>query len=337
MKKRLMVGIAAVALVGAGAVLRVREPRATAAPVAPKVATAQVKRTDLVVTKDVDGTAGYAGSFAVPNRLAGTLTSVAAPGATVRRGGVLYAVDAQPVRLLYGAVPAYRALALGAEGADVAQLERNLAGLGHFAGTPDDEYDWATRRAVQAWQDATGEAETGQVEPGRVVFAPYPLRVTKAAATVGAQVGPGSLLDATGTRRVVRVDLAVADARLVKTGGRVTVEPPAGRDLTGTVSSIGTVAQQTADGGSPTVELVVTLPGDPDLLDGAPVTVRLVSESRKGVLAVPVEALLALREGGYAVELPGRGLVGVETGVFANGLVEVTGVAEGTTVVVPAP
>ena len=48
----------------------------------------------------------------------------------------------------------------------------------------------------------------------------------------------------------------------------------------------------------------------------------------EGVLAVPVEAVLALAEGGYAVEVDdgtARRLVGVELGVFADGMVEVTG------------
>ena len=58
------------------------------------------------------------------------------------------------------------------------------------------------------------------------------------------------------------------------------------------------------------------------------------------MLAVPVEALLALAEGGYAVELAHddgtTSLVAVELGAFADGWVEVTGdVAEGDEVVVP--
>lgn len=338
MRRRLAVGAAVLALVAAGAVLRQRDPRADAVPAAaPKVATAKVERTDLVVTKDVLGTAGYAGSYSVANRLTGTLTSAAAAGSVVTRGRALYAVDAAAVRLLYGTVPAYRTLAAGAEGADVRQLERNLAALGHFGGTPDEEYDATTAAAVRDWQEANGEAETGRVELGRVVFAPGPLRVTTVSAAVGAAVGPGPLVEATGTTRVVKVDLKVADAQLVKTGARVTVEPPSGPDLAGTITSLGTVAKVAQGEGEPTVELVVTLRGRANVLDGAPMTVRLVSESRRGVLAVPVEALLALREGGYAVEVPGRGLVAVDTGVFADGLVEVTGVAEGTDVVVPAP
>ena len=67
-----------------------------------------------------------------------------------------------------------------------------------------------------------------------------------------------------------------------------------------------------------------------------------VERSRaEGVLAVPVEALVALAEGGYAVEVAGSGgtttLVGVNIGAFATGLVEVTGeLHEGDAVVVPS-
>jgi hypothetical protein len=73
-------------------------------------------------------------------------------------------------------------------------------------------------------------------------------------------------------------------------------------------------------------------------LDEAPVSVGLAQESRKAVLAVPVDALVARRGGGYGVELAaGRRIVPVRTGLFAGGYVEVTGggIGEGTRVVVP--
>jgi multidrug efflux pump subunit AcrA (membrane-fusion protein) len=46
------------------------------------------------------------------------------------------------------------------------------------------------------------------------------------------------------------------------------------------------------------------------------------------VLAVPVGALIALQEGGYAVQVVANGrakLVAVRTGMFADGQVEVSG------------
>lgn len=68
--------------------------------------------------------------------------------------------------------------------------------------------------------------------------------------------------------------------------------------------------------------------------------VSLTVQSVHGVLAVPVTALLALAGGGYGVDVvtgPGRDrLVGVTTGVFAGGRVQVSGpgIAAGTRVVV---
>ncbi|MGH9210348.1 MAG: hypothetical protein ACRD2C_06650 [Acidimicrobiales bacterium] len=96
-----------------------------------------------------------------------------------------------------------------------------------------------------------------------------------------------------------------------------------------------------APAGQPTVEVTVTLedPGAAGALDEAPVTVRVVTRAAEDVVAVPLDALLALAEGGFAVErVVGRHteLVAVETGAFADGWVEVAGdVAEGDEVVVP--
>ena len=94
--------------------------------------------------------------------------------------------------------------------------------------------------------------------------------------------------------------------------------------------------------GDPTVELVVSLDDAKATgrLDQAPVDASITTEVRKGVLAVPVSALLALAEGGYAVEVERDGrrqLVGVETGLFADGQVEVEGqgLRAGDRVVVP--
>jgi hypothetical protein len=43
------------------------------------------------------------------------------------------------------------------------------------------------------------------------------------------------------------------------------------------------------------------------------------------VLAVPVNALLALAGGGFALQPTNGSLIAVKTGLFANGMVEVTG------------
>ena len=80
----------------------------------------------------------------------------------------------------------------------------------------------------------------------------------------------------------------------------------------------------------------------PGAYDEAPVDVSLAKETAKHVLSVPVEALLALAEGGYAVEVVNADgstrLVRVEPGMYADSFVEVTGsgLRDATKVVVPA-
>jgi multidrug efflux pump subunit AcrA (membrane-fusion protein) len=69
----------------------------------------------------------------------------------------------------------------------------------------------------------------------------------------------------------------------------------------------------------------------------ASVDVTFTAEERADVLAVPVAALVALREGGYGVEVVEGNrsrYVPVETGLFADGLVEISGagIEEGMTV-----
>jgi multidrug efflux pump subunit AcrA (membrane-fusion protein) len=75
-------------------------------------------------------------------------------------------------------------------------------------------------------------------------------------------------------------------------------------------------------------------------LDQAPVSVDLVSDRRKNVLAVPVTALQGTAKGGYAVAVRDGDktrLLAVTPGLFADGQVEIegAGVHEGLRVVAP--
>ena len=94
------------------------------------------------------------------------------------------------------------------------------------------------------------------------------------------------------------------------------------------------------DGDQPVAPLdrVVDDPAASGSLDQAPVKVGVISESRKGVLTVPINALLGLAEGGYGVRTADGRIVAVTPGLFSRGVVEVTGdgIAEGTEVEVPA-
>jgi len=313
-------------------------------------ATAAVTRRDLRATEEVDGTLGYGEARLVANQRQGTVTALPSEGAVVTRGRALYRVDGKPVPLLYGRLPAWRALSVGVDdGPDVCQLEQNLVALGYDpdrAVTVDDHFTWATRAAVRRWQEALGLEETGTVRPDNAVWQPGPVRVASRKAAVGDSVRPGSpILEVTDTTRQVTIDLDASRQPYVRAGDRVELELPGGRTTTGRVASVGKVATVPAgDGageGDPTVELVVSLDAKATgRLDQAPVDASITTEVRKGVLAVPVSALLALAEGGYAVEVERDGrrqLVGVETGLFADGQVEVEGqgLRAGDRVVVP--
>jgi hypothetical protein len=151
------------------------------------------------------------------------------------------------------------------------------------------------------------------------------------------------------TAQVVTVDLEASRQELARKGDAVTVELPDGRRVEGEIASVGAVAEAPADqgdelggaGAEPTIEVTITLAGRTAVdLDQAPVTVELTRNLERDVLAVPVTALLALSGGGYGVELSvadGSRLVGVETGVYADGYVQVSGggIREGARVVVP--
>lgn len=313
----------------------------------PELATATVSRTDLVSRTDVDGTLGYAGSMSVANGLAGTLTATAKEGSVVERGQPLYWVDNRPVPLLYGDLPAWRRLAAGGpDGPDVRQLEQNLIALGHLSGEADETFTAATTAAVRRWQQALGVAQTGAVELGEAVFLPEALRVAAVKAARGEALRPGApVLEGTSTTRVVTVDLDATRQSLAKVGDKVEVKLPGGSVTPGTIASVGTVAQSRGQGETArrVVPVTVTLddPAATGTLDQAPVKVGITSDSRKGVLAVPVNALLALAEGGYGVRVvdgSGGRVVAVETGLFTRGLVEVRGegLAEGDEVEVPA-
>jgi peptidoglycan hydrolase-like protein with peptidoglycan-binding domain len=337
---------------GLGVAVATGGTETAAATTSESVSTVAVVKRDLVTRDDVSGTLGYADPVVISAGAAGVVTKLPAAGSVVVRGKALAEVNARAVRLLYGTTPMWRRLEKGIDdGVDVAQLERNLLELGYDPSgmEVDDHFDGATANAVKAWQEALGVAETGFVEPGDVVFLSGARRIGQLSASVGTSVQPGqSLLTTTSTTPVVDVDLTATDQELAEVGAKVSVELPSGRIVAGTITELGRVAETATDAqgqtGEATVSVTVTLddPATRDALDGAPVIVSLERSRAKSVLAVPVEALLALQGGGSALEQVAadgtRSLVAVQTGRFADGFVEVEGkgVRKGLNVVVPS-
>ena len=317
--------------------------------------TEKVIRGTLSSRTSVGGSLGYAGDYAVPAQGHGTITGLPAVGHVIRQGQVLYQVDGQPIVLLYGSTPAYRSLAQGADasnvtGKDVQQLNRDLVALGYASSSDvdpsSDEFSWATKAAIKELQASLGVKQTGRLDLGQVVFLPTAARVTSVPATIGSPAG-GTILKATSTTRQVTVNLDAAQQSQIKVGDTVTITLPNGRTTPGRVRSVGKVATTPATGSdsTPTVEVDIA-PTDAAAtgsLDKAPVQVAIITDTARNALVVPINALLALAGGGYAVEVVrGDGLhhlVPVSTGLFddAAGLVQVTGagLAAGQRVVVP--
>jgi peptidoglycan hydrolase-like protein with peptidoglycan-binding domain len=280
----------------------------------------------------------------------GTVTSLPRAGSVVERGDALYRLDGDPIVLMYGSTPAYRALQSGvSDGRDVRELEQNLVALGFDPGTVDDSFTSSTATAVNEWQESAGLEQTGAVELGRVVFLPGPRRVGEHKTSVGSVLSSGSeVLDTSSNKRVVTVELDASLQEMAHKGDRVEVTMPDGSLGRGRITGVGRVARELeSSSADPDAEAQMVIDVTIELrsnrgagrLDEAPVSVGLAQETRRDVLAVPVNALVARRGGGYGVELAGsRRIVPVRAGMFADGYVAVSGgsIREGTRVVVPS-
>lgn len=313
--------------------------------------TGTVERRTLAEHLTATGTIGYAGESTVLARLAGTVTALPAVGDVIRRGESVYALAGEPVLLMYGPVPAYRDLAEGVtEGRDVEQLERNLAALGYRPGPVDEDFTAQTAAAVRAWQEDLGLEVTGAVELGRVAFLRGPQRVTRVETLLGAalggrssgteedEAGPPSVpvLRTGSTRRIVAVDLEADQQSIAHRGQRVGVILPGGAEVPGSVRRLAAVEPSTAEAepgeeAEAGVEATIAVTGRHRIpaLDGATVNVLFTERVRRGVLSVPLTALIAIGGERFAVTAVGPGSarrqIVVTPGLAADGYVEVAG------------
>jgi hypothetical protein len=323
--------------------------------------TVPVEMRDLVVTDEYEGELGFGETDAVTAGRSGVVTGVTPVGTTVGQGDVLFHLDLQPTVLLHGDVPAFRDLSVGADaGADITQLEQALVDLGFGGGvTVDGEFTEATADAVEAWEEALGRSDPdGVVTLGDVVFAPGDLRVAEVTADTGTQVQSGAdVVQVTATTKVVTVGLTVDQVASVEAGTPVTVMLPDDTEATGKIVDVATEPSTSGsggggddgdggDGGEETYPVTVAL-DDAAAADGFESGTVAVSAERsrtEDATAVPVIALLALREGGYAVQVvddtqaEGYRLVPVEVGTIADEWAQVggEGIEAGVEVVVPA-
>ncbi|MBF4628029.1 peptidoglycan-binding protein [Curtobacterium flaccumfaciens] len=325
-------------------------------------ATATVTRGDLTDSKVFAGTLGYGAATGVPGAAAGTITWLPRPGDVVERDGALYAVDERDVRSMYGTVPLWRDLERGLQGADVRQLNENLAALGYDVSV-DDRFGPRTERAVRQWQQDRGHEVTALLTADDVAFVDGAVRVASvdgrlgeriaggagaAAGAGGAGAGAGAadgtgaaadVLQVTSTRRVVAATVPQRDAERLAVGTDVEVRVNgAGAAIPGSVVD---VQPTTSEDGGTAVDVSVSFdPGKRTLPAAASAQVDAKGATEHDVLSVPVAALVAGAGGRYAVDVVQRDgtteRVRVEPGFSADGRIAVTGdLAAGDRVVVP--
>ncbi|MFF1277544.1 peptidoglycan-binding protein [Streptomyces marokkonensis] len=193
--------------------------------------------------------------------------------------------------------------------------------------------------AIKRWQTSLGVPTTGVIEPGDVVVFRDAVRVEGADLQPG-DPAEGGLLRVTSTTRAVTVDINAGEVGDVQRGDAVNVRLPGGESAVAEVASISRSAKGGSEPGLPgelrvTVTVTFKDPGKAGRFHSAPVQVEFGSATRAGVLAVPLTALLALREGGYGLQRADGTLVAVRTGLIAKGMVEISGdgIAEGVRVV----
>lgn len=295
---------------------------------------ATLKSANLEITTSFSATIGYLPTpvQAVANT-SGIVTWLPAAGTVISQGQPLFQVDGQPVILLYGSVPEWRSLAVGAAaGPDITELEQNLNQLG-YAGPyqlpQNGIYSNAVDDAVQRLLTAKGIPASTGLALGTVLYAPGPVLVSALPLALGASVNPGTAaITITSTQRAVTGTFTPAGGPPVEVGQTATLTPDGGG-----VSLAGMVTGATTkfSNGSNQTTVTIALAGSPSLsLGDIPAQAAVVTETVPHVLAVPVQALIALIDGGYALEVPagkgGQTLVRVRVGVSGAGnLVQVSG------------
>jgi peptidoglycan hydrolase-like protein with peptidoglycan-binding domain len=291
-----------------------------------------------------------------------TIDRQSAAGTQVTTGTVLHWSNGLPVIGIEGDAAATPVLSRDlsdgvTDGIDVKLFEQALNTLGFNADATmviDDQFDSATATATAAWLASLGvtaDPATLVIPAGSFVVVPAGLSIgTSLIADSTVLEGDSVVQSLTAPSRQVTTTAPIGDDTFAL-GATIDVEFPDGTVEPGTVVNVGNVAANTTGtpGDTPTVTITIGVDNIPSSVDSfveIPVTLRVVSANVPDAIVVPVSALVALKEGGYAVEeVTGSNadgtnqtkLVGVTTGLFTNGFVQVEGdLKADTDVVVPS-
>ena len=178
------------------------------------------------------------------------------PGSFVAPGNVIIEVAGRPFFVLEGSVPAYRDMAPGESGSDIAQLQAGLEALGFGVGADTSgTYGAGTSAAVAAFYQSVGytappaPATTKrhhgtEVPLSEIMFVPrLPAQVVKLGGGVG-KVVSGSLVTLSLGSPSVKGQLNPAFGPLVRPGMKVTITTQGSpASVHATIASVGKKAQ----------------------------------------------------------------------------------------------
>ena len=197
-------------------------------------------------------------------------------------------------------------------------------------------------------EKAKEELQDLELAAGSETFSPTNALSLKSSINVGSHIikvgdaiaAASPLYQSSGIAREVTFNLPAGDQGMVSVGDSVIVKLPTDEEISAVVRFVDAVVSELGNG-SKVIEVILDVVDaeNTETYDEAPVDILVTSEVSKNVLYVPVNALVALAEGGYAVEVligENREYIAVEIGVFTDGFVEIIGnVQEGQEVIVP--
>ncbi len=303
----------------------------------PTAATARVGRGTLSTSREFKASVSFGDPWPITTLASGTVTGAHAAGHVVGFGEELVRIDNRRLTLAEGSVPMYRKLEKVntrgrdengdrlqlLEGLDVIQLQTFLIAEGHDADgdlAVDGVFGGATEDAVEAWQEASGLPETGAVDSGQLIFSSHPLRVAKEIRIGSTFAG----LEVNRPEASVLVDTSNRDRAVLAPG---TVAEVTLAD--GSVVMAEVVKQEQAEAADGSRVWRSTLVADSGLAgEASSATAEVTEVVAADVLIVPASALLALAEGGFALERTtpsGTELVRVEVGELLDGRAEISG------------
>src|SRR5579872_3169891 len=190
------------------------------------------------------------GSITVPNAESIVTADVVHVGETIGDGTVIAQVAGRPVFAFAGGTPMYRSLQYGDSGADVTELQQDLAALGYSIIDTSGTYGLSTSAALSALYRNAGYAPPPSapipgvrrkppqaiLEPqAEIVFLPkLPATVAASKEPLGKAIGSPAVTLTYGSV-VVNATLTVAQGYLIEPGDHATVSVGSGRPLAGAV------------------------------------------------------------------------------------------------------